>query len=922
VSDTSVVFNVIGKERVGGVLARVRSLFRSAGQEAQRATGAAAQSTERLDHEIHQVERSLAELNAEFAATGNKELFAKMKRDRSLLTQLKTVRKELGAVSGEADRLGGDADRTGNMLSRLGASAGSSLSSGMNNAGTAMTNLSTNLWNLIPLLLGMAAAAAGAAPAMYLLGGAIGSLPAIIAGAAAAMAVFQLGTSGLSEAWKKATTATSGGAKAARDMTSAHRAVTQAAKEVTRSERDVTDALKQVRQAHLDVADAVQQEHQRRGQLNRDLAGARLDEQDSVQAVTDAQTALNAARANGAPPDEVEDLERAYERAALQLDDTRARLGELTLEQKKAVATGVQGSAQVVAAKDQEAKAVQGVTDAQDRNKDAVQRLADAQKALNTPAGGGGGGGLASPKLAPAAQKFLNVLLGLRPAFEKLRLGVQEKLFAGLADKFKTMATAWLPQLNTSLGRMATTFNGIAGKFMDTAAKPAFITNIAKGVEGVRSAFDKVGRVVAGPLMTAFGQLAGVSKPFVEALGGEVAKVLSDFSAWIDKVSKNGSLDVFFTRATAVMKDTFAMLKDIGSIAGSVMSILFGADQDVTMSPWNTLKVSLDKVAAWFKDPENQKKIQDWINKIKEFGVWLVTDAIPKIERFAKKLESFANRLSNPKQLITDFFNAIKDAAKQSLISMVVDLATLPGRAARALAGLGRAIGPAVTRGMARLGEVIGRAAGAAVRTMVLLPGRIAVALATLPGRVWNVIKGLPDLVRRGGPGMHNAGMDLVRGLWNGIKGMGGWLINNAVAFGSSIVKGFKEGLGIHSPSKVMATQVGHWIPAGIAAGMDSNRQAVVDASSRMSGLIGIGKPRPVAGFSNGALRPAGSPAAASGVATASPAVGPTAGGRTGGVIRFEAGANGALVQAIVKALRYEVRSAGGGSAQALFGKA
>src|SRR5690349_17219161 len=153
-SDTSVVFNVIGRERVGQALSRVRSLFRSAGQEAQRATRAAATDTRRLDDQIHEVERSLSALNAEFAATGNKELFAKMKRDRSLLTQLRAVRKELGQTNDEANRLAdGGAGNAAAAVRRLAESAGSTADNIRNNAVTAVTNLTTNVWNLIPAAL-------------------------------------------------------------------------------------------------------------------------------------------------------------------------------------------------------------------------------------------------------------------------------------------------------------------------------------------------------------------------------------------------------------------------------------------------------------------------------------------------------------------------------------------------------------------------------------------------------------------------------------------------------------------------------------------------------------------------------------------------------------------------------------------------
>jgi hypothetical protein len=407
-------------------------------------------------------------------------------------------------------------------------------------------------------------------------------------------------------------------------MTAAHRAVEQAAKGVARAERDVAEAQRAAREATLAVADAVEEERRRRGELTRDLVGARLDEEDAADAVQDAEEELRKARARGAGAEEIDDLDRAYRRAQQTLVNSKVRTKELEEEQKKAAKTGVDGSDLVVAAKERERQALMRVKDAQEAQAESVQRLADAQKALNAPQpGGGGGGGIASPKLAASAQKFLNVILALRPAFEGLRLHVQERLFAGLAGRLQKLATAWLPQLNTSLGKMAGTFNRIFGRFMETASKPTFIADVAEGAEGVRIALEKVGKVAAGPLTVAFGKLAAASRPFVETLGGEVATVLGKFAAKINKLSeggKNSKLAAFFRTASDVMRDTFRILGSIGSIATTVLGMIFGDKVKGGTGAWKGLADTLEKVAAWFRDPKTQAELRGWVADIKKYG--------------------------------------------------------------------------------------------------------------------------------------------------------------------------------------------------------------------------------------------------------------------------------------------------------------
>lgn len=91
-----------------------------------------------------------------------------------------------------------------------------------------------------------------------------------------------------------------------------------------------------------------------------------------------------------------------------------------------------------------------------------------------------------------------------------------------------------------------------------------------------------------------------------------------------------------------------------------------------------------------------------------------------------------------------------------------------------------------------------------------------------------NWFKELPDKLK-------NIGKNIVEGIWNGIKGAKDWLIKKIKSFGKGIVDGIKDALKIKSPSRVMADQVGKFIPAGIAVGIDDNSKAVMKAMDDMN---------------------------------------------------------------------------------------
>lgn len=79
-----------------------------------------------------------------------------------------------------------------------------------------------------------------------------------------------------------------------------------------------------------------------------------------------------------------------------------------------------------------------------------------------------------------------------------------------------------------------------------------------------------------------------------------------------------------------------------------------------------------------------------------------------------------------------------------------------------------------------------------------------------------------------------SVGMDIVRGIWNGISGGLDWIKNMIRGWVGNIKDFLKSLFGIASPSKWAADQVGKFIPAGIAVGIEANTDAVDKA---MKGL-------------------------------------------------------------------------------------
>lgn len=664
-SDTSLVFNLLGKDNVSRVLGVIRGAFTSAGRSAQTAMSQANVSTERLDRQIQETERHLAELNAEFAATGDKTLFGKMARDRTLLTQLRRIRDDIGKANDAAGRsgIGGFFDRF-----RDGASAVGQAAAVVGSFGSTVGSATSSIWGIATALAAVASAAVVLGPLLSVAGGALGSLPAIIGGGIAAVGTLKLGLFGLGDEYRRLTTATGGSSGAAKQAAAANHAVEQAARAVARAERDVKDAQKDALEAQQAINEARESASKRMRDQALDLKQARKDQKDATDAVAEAEAGVANAMRTG-DPIQIKKANEALDDARLGLERAKNRTDDLTKANAENARKGVEGSDEVVQAKKREQDARQRVADAIEAEKEAEERLKDARKQQATGGGGGGGAGQQITKLAPAAREFLKAIIGLRPAFEDLRLDVQQKLFAGLGDRVKDLAAKWMPHLHKVLGGFASTFNNVASTFIASVGQKSFIDNVSAGADSARKALEKVGRAVAGPLVDAFGRLARASGPFLEKLGDLIAGVIEDFSRWIAKADESGKLDKFFAGAVESLRWIWRIGGNVVEVIGKFIKIIFPDSKKGGDTLLAGVNASLEDISKWLDRPENQQKILDIIDSVKKLVLW--------IGRTSDKVATFSTRASAT-------FNIVKGKAD----SLVNTVKNLPARIAKAASGM------------------------------------------------------------------------------------------------------------------------------------------------------------------------------------------------------------------------------------------
>ena len=228
------------------------------------------------------------------------------------------------------------------------------------------------------------------------------------------------------------------------------------------------------------------------------------------------------------------------------------------------------------------------------------------------------------------------------------------------------------------------------------------------------------------------------------------------------------------------------------------------------------------KIWTWLVDTVN-KVIQWGINLYNTASTW-VTNTINAVVQFFSELPGkvwnwLVSTVNKVIQWGTNLLAAASSAAQNAINKVVEWFQQLPGK-----------IWTWLTNTITKVIQF-----GADLK---------AKATAAAQGFVTNLVDGVKSLPDK----FKEIGSNIVTGIWNGISSGWNWLVDKVKSLADSLFQGAKDALGIESPSKVFAQEVGRWIPPGIGVGMEKampDLQNQVDSemeelASRMQTAVAI----------------------------------------------------------------------------------
>lgn len=455
-------------------------------------------------------------------------------------------------------------------------------------------------------------------------------------------------------------------------------------------------------------------------------------------------------------------------------------------------------------------------------------------------------------KLAPNAKNFVKALTGLKKPFDLLQRSVQNRLFAGMADSIRDLASKWLPAATQVLGSFADTINTIGRNVMAAFGQASFIENIKTAAAGFNGVLSQIGATIPG-LVQAFGQLAAGSVPFFETIGSLVSGLITKFSTWVAKISETGQLASFMDKASAALRQVWAIGGQVFDLVGNIMEILFPASERYSGNALERIRRTLEDLNDWLGDPENQAKIQGWLKDFQDFADKMGNEVIPKIKEFIgtvkgwfDTVKGWVDSFTSIPERLSAIWDQVVGSARTKLQSMITFFQELPGRIGEALSGLASAVGTRVSEMASNALYNIGYFIGAAVGAMLQLPGKIGNAIISLPSTVqsifqqasawaeetmWNMMVSIGGFLS-GLPGRISSALSsipsVIRGIFDSAKSAAMSAMNSMVSGVSSI---------LHSIAGVARSALGGVGSALVGAGRALIQGFIDGISSQISNL-------------------------------------------------------------------------------------
>lgn len=364
---------------------------------------------------------------------------------------------------------------------------------------------------------------------------------------------------------------------------------------------------------------------------------------------------------------------------------------------------------------------------------------------------------------------------------------------------------------------------GLKGAF-EAILPPSVFQRLQAFVTGFMNVFNTIKSFVA-PILTEVGSfiLGKISeiKTFWDENGAQIIGAVQNFFSIIAAI-----VNFFMPAIKLVVETVWGAIKNI---VGGALDVIMGLVKIFTgifTGDWSKLWEGIKQLFSGAIDFITGLMTLNFFGGIRNILTNLLKNGISIVKNlWTNIVNTFKNAGTNATNIVTNmvtrvvgFFGNLFTKAKNIFTMLRTFGASIWNALKEAVLGAARSIWQGVVSRFSSMAS--------SVRNLM---HNVRSAIINAWNQAVNYLKSI---------NLKKVGQDIIRGLIRGITGMASAVVDAVQDIGKKITGGIKKVLGIRSPSKVMRDQVGRWIPAGIAEGIESGEKTALRAMSKLGSSL------------------------------------------------------------------------------------
>ena len=436
------------------------------------------------------------------------------------------------------------------------------------------------------------------------------------------------------------------------------------------------------------------------------------------------------------------------------------------------------------------------------------------------------------------------VLSAGQSVLKQLQDAVLDFDFAGTADKVVQMITGFIEGdgLGSLLDTLVTIFTGIVNGIssMLPSLLPALIELISYVVT---SLLDQLPAILDCALELILGLAQGILAALpvlIEALPEVISSIVEFLISAVPQIIDAG-IELLMALVDALPVIIDALVDALPQIIKATVTALIAAAPQIAKAGIKLLGALIEAIPVIVVElaeavPDIVAAIIDVLAElpglIGEVFAEIVTDLVEWGQQMLSNASmAMSNMLSQVNSIIQELPGKIWTHLVNTVNKVVAWGQQMVSNASTAASNMLSKVSSTLQQLPGKVWDYLSQAAQKVVTWGTQLAQKGAAAATQLFNSIVNGLSSLPSK-------MAEIGSNIVSGIWNGISSGWNWLTNKVSNLASSLLDAAKDALGINSPSKEFADEVGRWIMPGVGKGLDKSMPATLKDMKAKAGEL------------------------------------------------------------------------------------